>query len=136
MQWYSRAVRFGDAVLARDWAGTYEHFHLGMTTMFFIDVRFEASYAIPDDMSRLHVLLATFILVSELFLLGYRRRSTQFDARLNAVYSGSARESCLLFYNAAGKSLLHRCLPVQPAHVDLPGPEGLINQAAVLVRPV
>ena len=33
MQWYNRAVRFGDAVLAQDWAGTYERYHPGVTTM-------------------------------------------------------------------------------------------------------
>ena len=33
LQWYSRAVRFGDALLARDWAGTYQRYHPGVTTM-------------------------------------------------------------------------------------------------------
>jgi len=33
MQWYSRAIRFGDAVLARDWAETYQRYHPGVTTM-------------------------------------------------------------------------------------------------------
>ena len=33
MQWYSRAVRFGDALLAQDWAGTYQRYHPGVATM-------------------------------------------------------------------------------------------------------
>ena len=33
MQWFIRAVRFGDAVLARDWEGTYQRYHPGVTTM-------------------------------------------------------------------------------------------------------
>ena len=33
MQWYSRAVRFWDALLAQDWAGTYQRYHPGVTTM-------------------------------------------------------------------------------------------------------
>jgi hypothetical protein len=33
MQWYNRAVSFGDALLARDWAGTYQSYHPGVTTM-------------------------------------------------------------------------------------------------------
>jgi hypothetical protein len=33
MQWYSRAVRFGDALLAQDWARTYQRYHPGVTTM-------------------------------------------------------------------------------------------------------
>jgi len=32
MQWYERAIRFGDAVLARDWAGTFQRYHPGVTT--------------------------------------------------------------------------------------------------------
>ncbi|MCP4536117.1 MAG: phospholipid carrier-dependent glycosyltransferase [Chloroflexi bacterium] len=33
MQWYNRAIYFGDALLARDWAGTYQQYHPGVTTM-------------------------------------------------------------------------------------------------------
>ena len=33
MQWYSRAVRFVDALLAQDWAGTYQRYHPGVITM-------------------------------------------------------------------------------------------------------
>jgi hypothetical protein len=33
MLWYERAVHFGDALLARDWAGTYLTYHPGVTTM-------------------------------------------------------------------------------------------------------
>ncbi len=33
MQWYNRAIHFGDALLARDWAGTYQQYHPGVTTM-------------------------------------------------------------------------------------------------------
>ena len=33
MQWYTRAIHFGDALLARDWAGTYQQYHPGVTTM-------------------------------------------------------------------------------------------------------
>jgi hypothetical protein len=33
IQWYSRAILFGDALLARDWAGTYQRYHPGVTTM-------------------------------------------------------------------------------------------------------
>jgi hypothetical protein len=33
MQWYERSIRFGDAVLARDWAGTFQRHHPGVTTM-------------------------------------------------------------------------------------------------------
>jgi len=33
MQWYSRAVRFTDALLAQDWTGTYQRYHPGVTTM-------------------------------------------------------------------------------------------------------
>jgi hypothetical protein len=33
MQWYSRAIRFGDALLAQDWAETYQRYHPGVTTM-------------------------------------------------------------------------------------------------------
>ena len=33
MLWYYRAVHFGDALLARDWAGTYQSYHPGVTTM-------------------------------------------------------------------------------------------------------
>jgi hypothetical protein len=33
MLWYERAVRFGDVLLARDWAGTYLTYHPGVTVM-------------------------------------------------------------------------------------------------------
>ncbi len=33
MQWYNRAIHFWDALLARDWAGTYQQYHPGVTTM-------------------------------------------------------------------------------------------------------
>lgn len=33
MLWYYRAIHFGDAILARDWAGTYQSCHPGVTTM-------------------------------------------------------------------------------------------------------
>jgi hypothetical protein len=33
MQWYDRAIHFSDALLARDWAGTYQSYHPGVTTM-------------------------------------------------------------------------------------------------------
>lgn len=33
MQWFSRSVRFSDALLARDWAATYQRYHPGVTTM-------------------------------------------------------------------------------------------------------
>jgi hypothetical protein len=33
MQWYERAIRFGDALLAGDWAGTFQRHHPGVTTM-------------------------------------------------------------------------------------------------------
>ena len=33
LQWYERAVRFWDAFLAADWAGTYQSYHPGVTTM-------------------------------------------------------------------------------------------------------
>lgn len=33
MQWYSRAIRFGDALLAQDWAATYQRYHPGVATM-------------------------------------------------------------------------------------------------------
>jgi hypothetical protein len=31
--WYERALLFGDALLAGDWAGTYQRYHPGVTTM-------------------------------------------------------------------------------------------------------
>jgi hypothetical protein len=33
MLWYYRALHFSDALLARDWAGTYQSYHPGVTTM-------------------------------------------------------------------------------------------------------
>ena len=33
MQWYSRAIRFGDALLAQNWAETYQRYHPGVTVM-------------------------------------------------------------------------------------------------------
>ena len=33
MLWYYRAIHFSDALLARDWAGTYQSYHPGVTTM-------------------------------------------------------------------------------------------------------
>jgi hypothetical protein len=33
MQWYNRAVHFGDALLSQNWAGTYQRYHPGVTTM-------------------------------------------------------------------------------------------------------
>ena len=33
MLWYYRAIRFGDALLARDWAETHQSYHPGVTTM-------------------------------------------------------------------------------------------------------
>jgi hypothetical protein len=33
MQWYYRAIHFSDALLARDWAGTYQSYHPGVTVM-------------------------------------------------------------------------------------------------------
>jgi len=33
MQWYQRAIQFSDALLAHDWAGTYQSYHPGVTTM-------------------------------------------------------------------------------------------------------
>lgn len=33
MLWYYRAIHFGDALAARDWAGTYQSYHPGVTTM-------------------------------------------------------------------------------------------------------
>ena len=33
MLWYYRAIHFGDALLARDWTGTYQSYHPGVTTM-------------------------------------------------------------------------------------------------------
>lgn len=33
MHWYSRAVRFSDAMLAGDWANTYQRYHPGVPTM-------------------------------------------------------------------------------------------------------
>ena len=33
MLWYYRALHFGDALLAQDWAGTYQSYHPGATTM-------------------------------------------------------------------------------------------------------
>ena len=33
MLWYYRAVHFSDALLARDWMGTYQSYHPGVTTM-------------------------------------------------------------------------------------------------------
>jgi hypothetical protein len=33
MQWYDRAIHFTDALLARDWAATYQSYHPGVTTM-------------------------------------------------------------------------------------------------------
>ena len=32
MLWYYRAIRFSDALLARDWAGTHQSYHPGVTT--------------------------------------------------------------------------------------------------------
>ena len=31
--WYERAIHFGDALLNRDWIGTYQRYHPGVTTM-------------------------------------------------------------------------------------------------------
>lgn len=135
MQWYTRAVRFGDAVLAQNWAGTYERYHRGVSMMSFTDTSFDGSYAVLGEMSRVHVRLVAFILASELFLLACLRRSKQFDALLSAPCSGIVREGCLSVHNVAGKSLAHRRLPVQAVHVDLPGRDGLMNQVTVLVRP-
>ena len=44
MQWYYRAVEFGDALAARDWAATYRSYHPGVTTMWLagIGLRFFA----------------------------------------------------------------------------------------------
>jgi hypothetical protein len=33
VNWYNRSVRFWDALLAGDWAGTYQQYHPGVTTM-------------------------------------------------------------------------------------------------------
>ncbi len=33
LQWHERAVCFSDALLARDWIGTYQSDHPGVTTM-------------------------------------------------------------------------------------------------------
>ncbi|MGD2145320.1 MAG: glycosyltransferase family 39 protein [Anaerolineae bacterium] len=33
MQWYTRAIAFGDAVLSGDWSHTYQRYHPGVTTM-------------------------------------------------------------------------------------------------------
>ncbi len=33
MQWYDRSIHFGDALLAKDWAGTFQRGHPGVTTM-------------------------------------------------------------------------------------------------------
>ncbi len=33
MQWYTRAVRFSDALLAQDWAEAYQRYHPGVSTM-------------------------------------------------------------------------------------------------------
>jgi hypothetical protein len=50
MQWYSRAVRFGDAVLSRDWASTYQRYHPGVTTMWLSGVGLKA-YAARHDLT-------------------------------------------------------------------------------------
>jgi hypothetical protein len=36
MLWYYRAIHFGDAVLAGDWAATYQSYHPGVTTMWLV----------------------------------------------------------------------------------------------------
>jgi hypothetical protein len=33
MQWYTRAIEFGDAVLDGDWSHTFQRYHPGVTTM-------------------------------------------------------------------------------------------------------
>jgi hypothetical protein len=159
MQWYNRAVSFGDALLARDWAGTYQRYHPGVTTMWLsgiglkllgwqqglsseqllglapakpgtlndgvtagvIPLAFAIALCIALTyplLSRivgrkaalsgscllalnpfhiayskvLHVdaLLATFMLVSALFLLNYLQRGRWFDLILSGVFAGLA----------------------------------------------
>ena len=159
MQWYNRAVSFGDALLARDWAGTYQRYHPGVTTMclsgiglkllgwqqglsseqllglapikpgtlndgvtagviplaFAIALCIALTYPLLSRIvgrkaalsgscllalnpfyiaysKVLHVdaLLATFMLVSALFLLNYLQRGRWFDLVLSGVFAGLA----------------------------------------------
>ncbi len=48
MHWYSRAVRFGDAVLAGDWAGAYQRYHPGVPTMWFAGIGLKVFAALRD----------------------------------------------------------------------------------------
>jgi hypothetical protein len=159
MQWYERAIRFGDAVLAGDWAGTFQRYHPGVTTMWLSGIGLKVFASLrglsPDQLlgteptqpgviaeavvagvmplalvialcialcyvllrrlmdSRvpfvaacllaldpfyiaqsqvLHVdaLLATFMLVSALFLLNYLHRRRAVDLALSGLFGGLA----------------------------------------------
>ncbi len=159
MQWYERAIRFGDAVLAGDWAGTFQRHHPGVTTMWLSGIglklfagargvsseqllgaapiqpgviakaivagviplalvialcitlslvllrrlmgrreAFVAVYLLALDpvyitysqVLHLDALLATFMLVSALFLLNYLHHSKSSDLVLSGIFGGLA----------------------------------------------
>jgi hypothetical protein len=207
MQWYSRAVRFGDALLAQDWAGTYQRYHPGVITMWLSGiglrlfawqrglssdqllgiaptkpgtlndavvagviplvfviglcialtyplllriggrkVAFAGSCLLALDPFHityskvLHVdgLLATFMLVSVLFLLSYLHRARRRDLILSGVLAGlaflSKSPSLFLVPYAALAAGTYRLLPFGPGATVGTGRQGGVRQLWVLIR--
>lgn len=50
LQWYSRAVRFGDALLERDWEETYQRYHPGVPTMWISGIGLKI-FAVKNDLN-------------------------------------------------------------------------------------
>jgi hypothetical protein len=207
MQWYSRAVRFGDALLAQDWAETYQRYHPGVITMWLSGiglklfawqqglssdqllgiaptkpgtlndavaagvvplafvialcialtyplllrivgrkVAFAGSCLLALDPFHityskvLHVdgLLATFMLVSVLFLLSYLHRARRLDLILSGVLAGlaflSKSPSLFLVPYAALAAGMYGLLPFGPGARAGAGRQGGVRRLWVLVR--